>query len=116
MHRPEGVCLRDLRRWAAFAVLAVVLLLAATPARAVDAVNVRTDASAIDLTENGDTVVESTVWTGTNPGGDKTSVNCQDWKGSGTGRVGSATATDIRWTNDKSEDCAKAFHVYCIEE
>ena len=51
MHRPEGVCLRDLRRWAAFAALAIVLLVAGAPAWAVDAVNVRTDASAIDLTD-----------------------------------------------------------------
>ena len=51
MRKPEGVCLRELRLLAAAAALAFGLFAAGTPARAVDAVNVRTDAAAIDLTD-----------------------------------------------------------------
>ncbi len=59
MRKPEGVCLRELRLLAVAAALAKALVLgfalgllaAASPARAVDAVNVRTDAAAIDLTD-----------------------------------------------------------------
>ena len=52
MRKPEGVCLRELRLLAAFAALAVVPRFGGhSPARAVDAVNVRTDAAAIDLTD-----------------------------------------------------------------
>ena len=51
MRKPEGVCLRELRLLAVGAALAIGFLAAGTPARAVDAVNVRTDAAAIDLTD-----------------------------------------------------------------
>jgi diguanylate cyclase (GGDEF)-like protein/PAS domain S-box-containing protein len=51
MGKPEGVCLRSLRLLASAAVLAIGLATAGSPARAVDAVNVRTDAAAIDLTD-----------------------------------------------------------------
>lgn len=55
MGKPEGVCLRELRLLAAAAALAIGISLglfaASSPARAVDAVNVRTDAAAIDLTD-----------------------------------------------------------------
>ena len=55
MRKPEGVCLRSLRLVAVSAALAMVLTFglfaASSPARAVDAVNVRTDAAAIDLTD-----------------------------------------------------------------
>jgi diguanylate cyclase (GGDEF)-like protein/PAS domain S-box-containing protein len=51
MQKPEGVRLRELRLLAALAALAMALFAAGSPARAVDAVNVRTDAAAIDLTD-----------------------------------------------------------------
>lgn len=55
MRKPEGVCLRSLRLVATSAALAMVLTLslfaASSPAHAIDAVNVRTDAAAIDLTD-----------------------------------------------------------------
>ncbi len=51
MRKPEGVCLRELRFLAVGAALAIGFLAAGTSARAVDAVNVRTDAAAIDLTD-----------------------------------------------------------------
>jgi hypothetical protein len=51
MGKPEGVCLRSLRLLASAAVLAIGLAAAGSPARAVDAANVRTDAAAIDLTD-----------------------------------------------------------------
>ena len=51
MRKPEGVCLRELRLLAVGAALAIGFLAAGTSARAVDAVNVRTDAAAIDLTD-----------------------------------------------------------------
>ena len=51
MHQPEGVSLRSLRLWAALALFAIGAVTATSPARAVDAVNVRTDAAAIDLTD-----------------------------------------------------------------
>ncbi len=72
--------------------------------------------SAIDRTETGAVIADPLVWTGTLPNGDRATLNCEDWASGGSGRVGDATKTDIRWTSSMNDDCANAHHIYCFEE
>jgi len=74
---------------------------------------------AIDYNEKGQQVVDGApVWTGTQADGLKSNASemCDDWTFlRGTGRKGTMTALDYKWTDDGVEACGEKAHLYCIQ-
>jgi hypothetical protein len=62
--------------------------------------------------------VSGYVWTGTNKDGTKKATTCNSWTSSDyfrTGGRGGTFYSDLRWTDDTSQQCSNAAHLYCFE-
>ncbi len=69
----------------------------------------------IDLDENLGPVATS-IWTGTKFDGTVGSTHCNDWQGGGSGRVGSSSDIDNKWTEDGARGCGSSRPIYCFEQ
>jgi len=66
-----------------------------------------------------DTNDDVPVWTGLEIDGSSPSNmnNCTEWTSKqGTGRVGRANRSDVRWVSDADFSCNQFRHLYCIEQ
>jgi hypothetical protein len=71
----------------------------------------------LDVTETGQKVVGSSVWTGTLTGGVLGSDTCNGWDNdSYTGSTGNAESTSAWTASGSSYPCADTAHVYCFEQ
>ncbi len=73
----------------------------------------------IDVTEQGLTVGQDFVWTGTSALGQLATKTCTNWSLNGsdnTGAVGRASAQDSAWTNAGLASCGTAHRLYCFEK
>jgi hypothetical protein len=81
-------------------------------------------AHAIDVFETGGRVPAGQsfeVWTGTNPSGFASGVNCGNWTNNSSGlpdgQVGLSSRTDRGWTQALAQFCSRAgAHLYCFEQ
>jgi hypothetical protein len=79
----------------------------------------QTIAGAINVTESGGAVDGfGLVWTGTDPIGNATGVDCSGWKTrDAEGTMGKAFDTDLGWTQQSNPDsCNEDHRLYCFEE
>ncbi len=56
------------------------------------------------------------AYTGTNPDGTGSGVNCNDWTGGGSATVGRMYESDTRWTNNRTVACGSQLRLYCFEK
>ena len=78
-------------------------------------------ANPIQVTENLDTVIPSSVWTNTEPNGTELQfpADCGDWLNgsSGTAGAGVTFQTDANWTNGAAAQCnLAASRLYCFQQ
>ena len=74
---------------------------------------------AIDVTEQGRTVGQDFVWTGTSALGARAAPTCTSWSINGAanmGTVGRASVSDSTWTNSGAVSCQTAQRLYCFEK
>lgn len=72
----------------------------------------------INITEQGLTVGQELVWTGTTALGAVTAKTCTNWSINGvdnTGTVGRANVTNSTWTNSGTSMCGIGHRLYCFE-
>ncbi|MCB1058461.1 MAG: hypothetical protein KDD11_23405 [Acidobacteria bacterium] len=73
----------------------------------------------INLSENGGSVADGPVWTGTATDGELSSNNCSDWSSSvsgANGDVGQSGSTGSPWTANGSAACNSSARLYCVEQ
>ena len=75
--------------------------------------------SAFNLTDQGDYLSNTGVWTGTNSGGTANASHCNDWTSSdsGSGRAGRAMWSNSIWTDRDTTACSSALgYLYCLSD
>jgi hypothetical protein len=77
-------------------------------------------ASMNETEQGGAPVTEITLtWTGTNPDGTPTGVNCQGWTtrdAQSFSTRGQSLTTNFAWSAETTEDCDQDHRIYCVEE
>lgn len=70
---------------------------------------------AIDHDEKGIAVPATRAWTGTGPGGQYSTNDCDKWTNGTNGRVGATDALDANWTSTNVDDCGNSRRLYCFQ-
>lgn len=75
--------------------------------------------NAINRTETGQSIPDSSVWAGTFGNGVSTPFTCSGWTNTadlGGGGVGLSGVLDTRWANNGTSLCDQAHRLYCFQQ